>query len=519
MSRITLVTYRFFNCMLLDQIVKYLQQIQNYWSGQFFFSDLTTAIKLQDVYFCTYLIHENCENFFSKFLFSLAAQVLQESDIFMDALTASATAKKEPKKRKRRPSTSKEAAPPTSPSEDQTTPPSPNLLKNITPPKFYQDTLETNEKAEESAEKENKDSENSGSRTPTDTGEPPSKKVHEDNYKMVDGVRLKSVLVHVRKPGPKKSIKWKADDELVDVQYFELDETERVNVTKNFMDMARMEMTSEREALQLSRKLQNEDLMDVQTPWRRPIELDLPEPLAAPGCKSLEKDIQFAREKSVLQSLYFSRNMIPDTPAEPDPENHQMKDPVIIPLEDTDNGAVNDLRVTPWPEPKGSPPPEPAPVIPQMFPNMQPNPFGNFTNIPPPGFQGVPPFGPGNFMPPGMIPNPGNQMMGPPPEMMNQMNPNIFAPGPNPMMGNNFNDVQFNPQHGGNVFPPNNFNMRGRGSFRRGGNGPWVRMNGPGGWHNRGGGGHHRGGRGFCKNVKNHGYCRNRDNCPFVHPN
>lgn len=118
------------------------------------------------------------------------------------------------------------------------------------------------------------------------------------------------------------------------------------------------------------------------------------------------------------------------------------------------------------------------------------------------------------------------QMMPPnmgPPQMMNHnmpMNPNMFGgPGPggppdgfNAMNENNF-PMQFNQP---NMFPPNNFNMnRGRGAFRRGG-GPWVRMNAPGGWHNRGGG--HRGGR-LCKNVQNHGYCRNRDNCHFLHPN
>lgn len=452
----------------------------------------------------------------------------------MDALAASATTKKEPKKRKRRASVSKDSTP-SSPPQSPTTNQSNNALKNITPPKFYQDTLE--DKTDEA--KDDKAEENQGGSTPTDSSEP----MEESNsnnvsaaVKKVNSSGLKSVLMHGKRSGPKKSIRWKPDDNLVEVQYFELDETERVNVTKNFMDMAKMEMTSEREALQMSRKLQNEDLMDTQTTWRKLIEMDLPPPMAVSGSQSLEKDIQFAREKSVLQALYFNKRMMPDSPAEPDPENHQMTDPVLIPLEDPVNNQEQDLRNVPWPEPKGSPPPEPQPTInlPPLFKNP-PGQYPNFTNIGPPNtFQGLPPQFPGpgnppNFIPPNIIPNDGwgnPPMM--PPDLMNQP-PSMFGPGPggpngpppdnfNPMMNDNFNPMPFNQP---NMFPPNNFNMPprgGRGGFR-GRGGPWVRMNGPGpgGWH-RGGGVPHRGGR-LCKNVKIHGYCRNRDTCAFVHPN
>lgn len=460
--------------------------------------------------------------------FFIIAAILQESDIFMDALAASATTKKEPKKRKRRASVSKDSAS-SSPPQSPLVTNSPNSLKNITPPKFYQDTLE--DKTEDT--KDDNAEDNQGGNTPTDNGEPmeESNNINNSVRNKLNSAGLKSVLVHGKRSGPKKSIKWKPDDNLVEVQYFELDETERVNVTKNFMDMAKMEMTSEREALQMSRKLQNEDLMDTQTVWRKPIEMDLPPPMAVPGCQSLEKDIQFAREKVILQALYFNKRMMPDSPAEPDPENHQMIDPILIPLEDPINNQEQDLRNVPWPEPKGSPPPEPQPInIPPLFQNP-PTQFPNFPNIgPPANFQGLPPQfpapgNPPNFMPPNLIPNEGwgnPQMM--PPDIMNQ--PNIFGPGGpngpppdnfNPMMNENFNPMQFNQP---NMFPPNNFNMPrgGRGGFR-GRGGPWVRMNGPapGGWH-RGGGAPHRGGR-FCKNVKIHGYCRNRDNCPFVHPN
>lgn len=63
------------------------------------------------------------------------------------------------------------------------------------------------------------------------------------------------VLLHKSKKGPKKSVKWKVDAELTAIRTFELDETERVNVTRTFVDMKLMERSHEREAFQLARKL------------------------------------------------------------------------------------------------------------------------------------------------------------------------------------------------------------------------------------------------------------------------
>lgn len=436
----------------------------------------------------------------------------------MDALNA-ATTKKEPKKRKRRPSASKEqsGSPPSSPAAVPTSPTGSSLsFKNITPANFYQDTLDGKTDDERSEDKNEDDS-----------------TMEEDNNESVSPTRtdvngLKGVLLYTKKKGPKRTISWKQDSELVDVQYFELDETERVNVTRAFMDLAKMEMSGEREALQLSRKLPNEDVMDVQITWRGLTEVDMRAPLVQSGAKSLEKDIQFAREKSVLQALYFSRKMIPDSPTECEPEIHQMTDPVLIPLEDPDN-PEQDTSIPPWPEAKGSPPPPTIQSVPPIFPG----PFPNFP-IPtqPATFPNIPFTGPGNnFIPPNMIgPNMNGPMIPPnmpPPEMMNpgpMPPPGPFGPGPGPEFNQNMNDFppHFNQPPGmGGMFPPNNFNMnRGRG-FRRGGgmNGPWIRMNGPGpGWNPGRGGGGNRGGR-VCKNVKNHGYCRNRDSCPFYHPN
>ncbi|KAJ8945454.1 hypothetical protein NQ314_009206 [Rhamnusium bicolor] len=467
--------------------------------------------------------------------------MLQESDLFMDALTASATAKKEPKKRKRKLSVTKDCpSPSSSPANESPQIPtsplqnaannSPSLgLKNIAPINFYQDTLSTEEATEnvENGDKEDTSENNENNvevteqnketpaspTTPTDDNNE-EEPIEPKKAKLEGG--LKGVLLYAKKKGPKRTISWKAETDLVEIRYFELDETERVNVTKTFGDMAKMEMSSEREALQLSRKNVGEDTMESQIMWRLPYLIEQPEPLAVPGHKSLEKDIQFAREKSILQFLYFDKRRIPDSPEEPIPENHQMSDPVLIPLEDPDSQEI-DLRNTPWPEPKGSPPQVEPQMPPHIFPNI-PGPFNPpFNNVPPPQFPGIPPrfsgpggpigpapVVPGNFVPPNVMN--GNMIgppnMGPPNDMMNQgpINPNMFPPGPVPegygpgpdfpMFGNQ------NPPNNLNMFPPNNFNNHRQGNrgggFRRGGgnNGNWVRMNGPGNWK-RGGG--HRG--------------------------
>ncbi|XP_022900944.2 serine/threonine-protein phosphatase 1 regulatory subunit 10-like isoform X1 [Onthophagus taurus] len=441
--------------------------------------------------------------------------VLQESDIFMDALTASANSKKEPKKKKRRASVSKDT--PSSPSEETPTTPTTPTTSLITPANFYQDTLNT-ENGDKEGKEDTKDED--GSATPTDAEE------KMDVTENRDPTELRGVLVHVKKKGPKRSIRWKPDAELVEVQYFELDETERINVYKTFGEMSKMEMCGERQALQMSRNRQSllDDNMEPKTAWRLLIEIDVKPALVEPGLKSLEKDIQFAREKTTISLPPFLR--LTDTPAEPDPEVHQRTDPIPIPLEDPENGESADTTVQPWPEPKGSPPH--VPQVPQIFPMQQTFPNFNMPN-PPQQFQN-PPFTP-NFMPPNMMQgnmnmamNGPNMMPNMPPEMMNPQN--MFV-GPKP---DNFNQPEFNQfnQNQNMMFPQNNFNMRGRGGFRgRGGmgNGPWVRMNGPGpgAWNQRGGGVGMppRGappGR-ICKNVRNHGYCRNSNNCPFFHPN
>ena len=44
--------------------------------------------------------------------------------------------------------------------------------------------------------------------------------------------------------------------------------------------------------------------------------------------------MQKVREQGVLQALFFDKNMLPSTPAEPELEHEEVTEPKIIPLED-----------------------------------------------------------------------------------------------------------------------------------------------------------------------------------------
>lgn len=540
--------------------------------------------------------------------------MLQESDMFMDALTAS-TKSKEPRKRKRRASITKDGTteakkqeianadnqrestpPPTSPSNAEEK--SPVALKpNF---KFYQDTLEIEEDKDQrekesgeeesrkdkdqilDEEKDNRDDDEIGSNTPTpeddvedikDVDSPEdSSSIISDSAKKdgsypeiryVDG--LKSVLLLQKRKGPKKVLKWKAD--LESIRYFELDETERVNVTKTFTDMKQMEKQNEREAFQMARKLNSEDVMEEKTRWKPLIPIDLPPPLVEPGKDSKEKDIQYAREKGILQALYFNRSMIPDSAAEPDEERHVMTDPKIIPLEDLTGNkeSEKDFTAIPWPEPKPQPP-QPSTVTTFHYPTTYPhNQQGMMTAMGPQSTMGPIPQIPQQMMAPthmapmsqemaGPIPATGgggwrtgdgkvlvpdvsmnpmanmsggfNQgmeggpmvppgMMGPPPMYPNQEGYGMMCP--DDMGYNNFQGPP-GPMYGpGPNFP----GPRGAHMHNRGRGGPGWGYRGPvrGGWRGVGGGWRGSGKQPpVCRQFSKNGYCRVGDKCQYLHP-
>ncbi|KFB47806.1 pnuts protein [Anopheles sinensis] len=195
------------------------------------------------------------------------------------------------------------------------------------------------------------------------------------------------VLVIHRRKGPKKQLRWRVADELEEIRYFELDVTERCNVTKSFTDMKQMERVDERQKFLLARKVGSEDIMVERTPWR-PLLLVDNVPTAPDGSQSVERKVQFARERGCLQALYFNKHMIPDSPVEPDPvDMYQTADPVHIPLEDVTGNpdSVNDFTSMPWPDPKSTPPHESAAFNSPFFPSDLPPGAG---------------FGPGGFPPP-----------------------------------------------------------------------------------------------------------------------
>lgn len=474
--------------------------------------------------------------------------------MFMDALCSSATnnTKVNPKKRKRRMSNSKDGSPP--PVE------SPKIIS--APMKFYQDTLEevNEEKGEtgskivtadetikdqdvtpsptlppaadeeektdtatpvKSTNEEDDDPENPMSPTPKDEEE--EMDFEEDDTPKPPGPGCgpngpPGVLVIHRRRKPKKSVRWRPQESLEEVRHFELDETERVNVTKTFMDMIQMERFGERDAFQMARKLQTDDVMVEQTPWTQLIEVDDVTP-SPEGSQSKEREIQMKREQTVLQALYFNYSMIPDSAAEPDAEIIKYTEPAVIPLVDGQN-TVNDFTKQGWPEPKemgGH----------SAMSGMPFNGPGGFPNDSFVGQFGMPPFG-GNS---GMWANGGGPPFGGGPNGISPFGANLndeqikMAMNRMAFPGQQFNPPNFNginmlnlPAMGAGG-PPGNWGFRGPppqgGQWR--GNGPPPN---PGGMMMGNNGGPRRdwlNNPRVCKGFKK-GYCKRGDKCNFLHP-
>ncbi|XP_059471220.1 serine/threonine-protein phosphatase 1 regulatory subunit 10-like isoform X2 [Neocloeon triangulifer] len=449
-------------------------------------------------------------------------QLLQESNFFMDALNAGA--KTEPRKRKRRISSSKDDTPPAKSSSSETvkekksdkSSPSPTSVRPVF--KFYTDTLESNSKEAVDIKEmdnnvdDNKDS--SSSRTPTPPVEGIVEEPTESNEATADPT--KGVLViHRSLERVKKTVRFKSDDELVSIQYFELDETERVNVTKMGGDMTKSDAAFERESMFNAKKMVSEpEVIETNIPWRL-IEVDCPPPLTEIGKDSIEKHLQKEREKTVLQAIYFSPESIPDSPAEPNFENHETTDPKTIPLDDLTGNpdSVKDYSHLPWVESKQFAPsvpvviptsatgggwrtgdgqvigmavPEQAPFQPQQGFNTgyeTGNQMGANFGYQTPNFNVQTDFSNmngmmGGMMPPNMMPTGGA-----PPNFM------PFPPGAN-----------FGPP-GGNWAPPGPMGFRGRG-HARGGRGFFPARGGPR--------------TNVCKHFAR-GYCRNGSTCNFKH--
>ncbi|NWS82990.1 PP1RA phosphatase, partial [Toxostoma redivivum] len=138
-----------------------------------------------------------------------------------------------------------------------------------------------------------------------------------------------------RRPRKKKSVSWPEEGRLREYFYFELDETERVNVNKikDFGEAAKREMLKDRHAFETARRLSH-DSMEEKVPWAYPKALELPAPLVIPGSGSRERFTQAERVKGILQEIFLSK----ESPHEPDPESYEPLPPKLIPLDEDCSG-------------------------------------------------------------------------------------------------------------------------------------------------------------------------------------
>lgn len=132
-------------------------------------------------------------------------------------------------------------------------------------------------------------------------------------------------------------MRWAEESNLKTFHYFELDETERVNVNKlkDFEEVKREEMMREKQAI-LAKKagFDLDDGLTVTHFWNPLMPIgteDLPN--FPKGTKSNEVMVQREREEHVLAAIYFNKSAIPPSPHEPDfhPET-KCPPPVNIPL-------------------------------------------------------------------------------------------------------------------------------------------------------------------------------------------
>ncbi|KAI9584080.1 serine/threonine-protein phosphatase 1 regulatory subunit 10 [Glossina fuscipes] len=436
-------------------------------------------------------------------------QTLVETNLFSDALSAATGPKKVTKrKRPLTPSSASTGTAASSCNKEGPSPSTSPDLSKVVSLKFYQDTLDESKTEDSKSDKENESDsiskenceDSSLDKDIEDDDDIPLKKVKEDIEQKVakerkldvdgniidlsetedlnrgkegspnenssnevvivvedepSGVRKPGpgcgpngppgVLMLHRRKGPKKKLSWSPQETLEQIRYFELDETERVNVTKtSFMDMKNLERFNERDAIIMSRRgFQREDNMEAQTTWKPLIEVE-DVPHHPDGSQSKQRKIQAEREMTTLRALYFSHAIIPDSPAEAEIEPVFAYDVPVIPLDDLTGNpdAVNDFTSMPWPEPKGSPKQGDnsmsgtgglgSPVdmfagpVPAVIPANTNNPFNPFLS----------PFGNSGGQAPQQMPLQ-NGPQSPWQNPTNAMGP--MGPGNGPLLGNPFN--------------------------------------------------------------------------------
>ncbi|XP_074654485.1 serine/threonine-protein phosphatase 1 regulatory subunit 10-like [Tubulanus polymorphus] len=247
---------------------------------------------------------------------------VQESSGFMDALMAPAVHMPRIKKKKPTTPTNKATSPTGTKPGDSMERPSP-LVQQPQPkfPSYYKDTLETSDDSKEKTDEETKNGAEK-ERTPT-----PS-----DNSQGGDGAETST------NGKKKKKVTWVQESELRTFHYFEMDNEERVNVNRirDFAELKKAEMMEGRQHVQQHKRMHNpNDKMCEKMSWYRPILISIPFKTVETGHMSKEREIQRQRERGVLQAIYFGRDMVPDSAAEPDPElTAETTEAKVIPLDD-----------------------------------------------------------------------------------------------------------------------------------------------------------------------------------------
>ncbi|XP_029022076.1 serine/threonine-protein phosphatase 1 regulatory subunit 10 [Betta splendens] len=145
-----------------------------------------------------------------------------------------------------------------------------------------------------------------------------------------------------KKGKKKKTVRWAEEEQLKHYFYFDLDETERVNVNKikDFGEAAKRELMMDRQTFEMARRLSH-DTMEERVPWTPPRPLTLTGSLVSSGANSTEKLTQRDREMGILQEIFLNKESVPDSPHEPDPEPYEPMPPRLIPL-DEDSSMVDD---------------------------------------------------------------------------------------------------------------------------------------------------------------------------------
>uniref|UniRef100_A0A7N6ACV8 Serine/threonine-protein phosphatase 1 regulatory subunit 10 n=1 Tax=Anabas testudineus TaxID=64144 RepID=A0A7N6ACV8_ANATE len=146
-----------------------------------------------------------------------------------------------------------------------------------------------------------------------------------------------------KKGKKKKTVHWAEEEQLKHYFYFDLDETERVNVNKikDFGEAAKRELMMDRQTFEMARRLSH-DTMEERVPWTPPRPLTLAGSLVIPGANSTEKLTQRDREMGILQEIFLNK----ESPHEPDPEPYEPMPPRLIPL-DEDSSMLDDSYVEP----------------------------------------------------------------------------------------------------------------------------------------------------------------------------